>query len=490
MTGAGSFCFLNEERSLEEAGGWDNDLVPRLWRYNLHYFDDLNAGGAVKRVQWHHALIELWILENPPAQGTGWEPYPTSMRIVNWIKWSLNGNGLAPDAIDSLAVQARWLRRHLEIHLLGNHLFANAKALVFAGLYFEGREAESWLKKGLSLLAREIPEQIFPDGGHFERSPMYHAILLEDMLDIVNLHRAYRRETEHGWNETIAKMRRWLSVMCHPDGEIVFFNDSAVGIAIAPLALEAYARRLGYEAVGCPSEPVINLPESGYVRVTAGSACAFLDLAPVGPDYLPAHAHADTLSFELSIGGQRVLVNSGTSEYGEGAERLRQRGTAAHNTLRIDGQDSSEMWAGFRVGRRARVTASGSSQTGTSIRVWGEHDGYCYLPGLSKHHREWEFTQSELSISDEVQGQGEHQIEVFFHVHPACSAFRNDDGEVSILDSQGVLLCAIGTKGPGELEIRSSTYHPEFGLALGNQLVSYRWMGTLPMRYVTHICWK
>lgn len=490
MTGTSSFCFLNEEHSLEDAGGWDNDLVPRLWRYNLHYFDDLNAEGAVKRVQWHHALIERWVLENPPGQGTGWEPYPTSMRIVNWIKWSLNGNELAPDAIDSLAVQARWLRRRLEIHLLGNHLFANAKALVFAGLYFEGEEAESWLKKGLSLLAREIPEQVLPDGGHFEKSPMYHAILLEDMLDLVNLHRAYHWETEHGWNETIAKMRRWLSVMCHPDGEIAFFNDSAVGIAVAPVALEEYARRLGYDAVGCPHEPVINLPESGYVRVAAGPVCAFLDLAPVGPGYLPGHAHADTLSFELSIGEQRVLVNSGTSEYGEGAERLRQRGTSAHNTLLIDEQDSSEIWAGFRVGRRARVTESMTSQTGESIRVWGAHDGYRYLPGSPRHHREWEFTQSELSISDEVEGDGEHRIEILFHVHASCRAVKIDERRISILDTQSVLLCEIATEGIEELEIRSSTYHPEFGLTLDNQVVSYRWMGALPMRCVTHIRWK
>ena len=80
---------------------------------------------------------------------------------------------------------------------------------------------------------------------------------------------------------------------------------------------------------------------------------ALLDVAPVGPDYLPGHAHADTLSFELSLFGQRVLVNSGTSQYEAGPERSRQRGTAAHNTVIVDGHDSSEVWAGFRVARRA-----------------------------------------------------------------------------------------------------------------------------------------
>ncbi|MEN9780004.1 MAG: hypothetical protein RL014_1152 [Pseudomonadota bacterium] len=103
--------------------------------------------------------------------------------------------------------------------------------------------------------------------------------------------------------------------------------------------------------------------DSGYVRLDNGPAVALLDVAPVGPDYLPGHAHADTLSFELSVGAQRVLVNSGTSCYGSSAERLRQRGTAAHNTVVVNGQDSSEVWGGFRVARRPLPARRGSQRT-------------------------------------------------------------------------------------------------------------------------------
>jgi uncharacterized heparinase superfamily protein len=98
---------------------------------------------------------------------------------------------LEPAWLDSLAVQVRWLRRRLEWHLLSNHLFANAKALMFGGAFFDGPEAGDWREGGLRILAREVPEQVLPDGGHFERSPMYHAILLEDMLDLLNLSRAF-----------------------------------------------------------------------------------------------------------------------------------------------------------------------------------------------------------------------------------------------------------------------------------------------------------
>ena len=84
------------------------------------------------------------------------------------------------------------LEKRIESHLLGNHLFANAKALVFAGTYFSGAEADRWLNRGISILEREIPEQILLDGGHFELSTMYHALIFEDLLDLCNLLKCYK----------------------------------------------------------------------------------------------------------------------------------------------------------------------------------------------------------------------------------------------------------------------------------------------------------
>jgi len=112
QTGPNEFRFLNETRSLTRHG-WDDPSVPKLWRYNLHYFDDLNADAADSRTHWHRASIARWIAENPPGSGIGWEPYPTSLRIVNWFKCARCGRPLAPAAIDCLAVQARWLARRL-----------------------------------------------------------------------------------------------------------------------------------------------------------------------------------------------------------------------------------------------------------------------------------------------------------------------------------------------------------------------------------------
>src|SRR5690606_4780416 len=115
-------------------------------------------------------------------------------------------------------------------------------------------------------------------------------------------------------------------------------------------------------------------------------------MAPVGPDYLPGHAHADTLSFELSLFGQRVLVNSGTSCYGHGSERIRQRGTTAHNTVVVDGADSSEVWSGFRVARRARAI-NPEVHDHQGLEASCSHDGYHRLPGRVTHHRRWRLTE-------------------------------------------------------------------------------------------------
>ena len=94
MTGPWSWRFLNEERDCATAVDWNPPDVSALWIYNLHYFDDLNARDAAARASWHRELLARWVAENSPGHGPGWEPYPVSRRIVNWVKWSLRGNDL------------------------------------------------------------------------------------------------------------------------------------------------------------------------------------------------------------------------------------------------------------------------------------------------------------------------------------------------------------------------------------------------------------
>ena len=464
MVGEHAFVFLNESRLAANKAAWNDPAVEKLWLYNLHYFDDLNATGAVNRREWHVCLIERWIDENPPGTGNGWEPYPISLRIVNWIKWVLGGGALSPRAVASLAIQTRFLCERLEFHLLGNHLLANAKALIFAGAFFKQEEGEEWLAKGLAILRRELPEQILADGGHFERSPMYHSIILEDLLDIENVAKAYGLGVILKV-DMVSKMRNWLAAMSHPDGEISFFNDAALGIAPNLAELNGYAERLKHPVHKPPSDGVLRLAESGYIRLQKGDAVLLVDVAPIGPSYLPAHAHADTLSFELSLLGQRVMVNSGTSCYGSGLERQRQRCTVAHNALVVDGQDSSEVWGGFRVARRAQVQSLDVAETEGGSRVEASHDGYRRLSGRNLHRRRWLINEESLVIEDQVIGSFT-RAEIRFHLHPDITVLEACFSMLSLRLADGKMV-KVAIEG-ARLFVEHTTWHPYFGVSTPN----------------------
>jgi uncharacterized heparinase superfamily protein len=480
-----TFDFLNEVRPIHTAP-WGRDAPSDLWRYNVHYFDDLNAFDASDRRPWHEEALAAWRRDNPPSRDAGWAPYPLSLRVVNSIKWSLQTRAADSQLLDSLATQVRFLSGNLEYHLLGNHLFANAKALVFAGLFFQGPEADRWVESGLSILAEQVPEQILPDGGQFERSPMYHSLAYEDLLDLINLRNTFSvaipqrwRAFVDSWPNIAQRMSDWLRAMTHPDGEIALFNDAALGIAPSPAELERYSRDVGVTAVSdITASSLTRLQDSGYIKGAVGDAALFIDVAPVGPDYLPGHGHADTLSFELSIRGQRMIVNGGTSRYGLGKEREAERGTAAHSTVTVDDADSSEVWAGFRIARRAKPFDLRVDSARDSITVECAHDGYRRLPGKPVHRRKWILSASELSVEDRVEGRYGSAV-ARFHLHPAvvCSFRDHRSGEFQLQSGGKVAWHAVG----GIVSLQDSTYSPQFGRRIPTKCLAMKFSGSDPV---------
>jgi len=471
------FQFLNEEGVVADGTAWNNPAKSKLWLYNLHYFDDLNALDAPSRLEWHRELIARWVAENPPGLGVGWEPYPLSLRIVNWIKWVLAETMIKPElpmvVLKSLAVQTRFLAKRMEFHLLGNHLFANFKALVFSGLFFQGAEGDFWLAKGLAGIEIELNEQILPDGGHFERSPMYHALFLEDILDIINLMRIYQSAWSDRFGamfqlleEKAGQMLEWLSCMTHPDRAIVLFNDASLDVAPSIEQLTAYGEALSISSPSPASVPLTHLQDTGYIRVQVASYTAFLDTAPIGPDYLPGHGHADTLSFELSCEGHRFIVDSGTSCYGTSVERVRQRSTSAHNTIEIDGKNSSEIWGRFRVAQRAYPQNLEVENTKGEIVVRCSHDGYRWLHGKPTHLREWRFSKHRFIVKDEIRGKFSKAVSRF-HFHPDVQVkCTNTHKGSAILPGGKVIKWSVEGGIPACV---ASTYHPEFGKSFTNQ---------------------
>ena len=464
----GTFNFLNLESNLFDCG-WNDSSLPLLWRFNQHYHDDLNADLSPTVQKRHSLLTYHWIEKNGIGSNPGWHPYPTSLRIVNWIKWCIRTNGCNEKVSCSLALQARWLRKNIEWHIMGNHVFANAKALVYAGLFFDGIEANDWLATGMKILLKECNEQILPDGGHFELSPMYHAIVLEDILDLINICRTRlsRLTEDHkaqlfNWEIQIPLMLNWLNAMSHPDCRLSFFNDAAFGISAENSELFDYAFRLKLEPE--PKRTVNLLNFSGYSRIETRTSVLIADLAEVGATYIPGHAHADTLSFEFSHMGKRVFVNSGISEYSNTAKRSKQRSTIAHNTVCINGQNSTEVWSSFRVGKRAKVIKKSLQHLKNNIILTGTHDGYYGEHGVL-HKRTFDLQSSRLTITDELSKN--INAKARFHLHPNVvveqispfsGAFHLENGCSMVWKVDGV----------DAVSFDETEWYPEFGLSYKN----------------------
>jgi len=466
-----TFKFLNKSQSLLEVGWNDNrKTTTKLWRYNQHYFEDLNAVDSLNRKVWHDQLLKNWISKNSIGKGIGWDPYPTSIRIVNWIKWHLRGNELSDASLKSLALQTSWLNKKIEWHILGNHLFSNAKALIFAGLFFSSKQSEIWLKKGLKIINNELKEQVLNDGGHFELSPMYHSIFLEDLLDLINISHTYpeviQKSDINEWKQVAKNMLMWLETMTHPDGDIAFFNDAALDIASNLDELKKYAYQLGINYISKKFNQVTHLIDSGYIRFNSNNVNGILDVGPIGPNYLPGHGHADVLSFELSLFGQRLLVNSGTSEYGFTKVRQYERSTEAHNTVVVNNKNSSEVWSGFRVARRAYPLDLKIEELENFVNISCAHDGYKRLHEKLIHRRNWQFSKNSLVIKDYIDGSFKSAY-AYFHFHPSIVLTKNNNNSWKVKmpsDNQVNLNVKIG-----ESFIQTGYYSPEFGKKLSSQ---------------------
>jgi uncharacterized heparinase superfamily protein len=204
--------------------------------------------------------------------------------------------------------------------------------------------------------------------------------------------------------------------------------------------------------------------------VTTAAYSLIADLSPIGPDYIPGHAHADTLSFELSIEGQRIFVNSGTSEYGVSEERLRQRSTPAHNTVSVNGMNSSEVWSGFRVARRAKII---SREVDTLKKVFSAaHDGFKQQGIDCIHERRWKVGMRVIEVSDFLHGRWKH-AEGYLHLHPDVRVnMMSSSSAVIHINSLPITIELFG----GELSTEPSTWHPQFGVVLPNQKIVYRFL--------------
>jgi uncharacterized heparinase superfamily protein len=421
---------VSRARALADAADppWHDPAITRLARYHLHYFewvDDLAAQAALgereRAYQSFRRLVRSWLAANERIAGDGWHPYTISLRCVNWCRAaSIFAAELTADAAfaEQLAgatvTQLRFLARNIEFDVRGNHIIENCRALIAGGVAFSGSEADRWLSHGLEILRREVAEQVLADGGHFERVPSYHVVVTRDLLQIAQWLRR-NRDVPSWLADAVRRMLRFLDAIIMADGRLPLFKDTTYDSPDPHALLAAGADFFGDLRYG--ARLTLFLPQSGYAifRPVEG-ASLIVDVGPPCPDYLPAHAHADMLTFELCVGGRRVVVDSGVYTYQAGEWRDYFRATRAHNTVEVEGENQSEVWSSFRVGRRAKPHAV--RVTATSVSA--EHDGYERLPSAVRHRRTISMVGRAVVVVDRLSGRGEVSAASFIHLHPDC----------------------------------------------------------------------
>lgn len=466
----GRVCLLNHSEQLGWPLNWNTAGLPLLWQFNLHYFNYLYLLNREDQVE----ICTDWIRKNPVGKEVGWHPYPTSLRIVNWCKVGLD----TPELLNSLYQQASYLSRNVESYHPGNHLLENAKALIFAGCYLENQgEAPRWLQKGLQIYRQQTPLQVLSDGGYFERSPMYHALMLEDYLDIINILPQAHPDLPL-FIEPAKRMSDFIFSVNHPDGNIALFNDATREIALPTRKLLQYSQELlNYRA-----EKKDRFNDSGYYIHESPDVYLIIDGGAIGPDFLPAHAHADIFSFELSLKQLPIIVDSGVFEYPAGQMRSYVRSTRAHNTVCIDRVDQAQCWGSFRVARRFAPYNVAFYRNGKKSKFEGYFDGYARLVGDGIVHKRvitCDDREREIIIQDEVKGRGKHLVESLLHLHPEVSV-EQKDGRVLLRRDEVKCLIDIGGQ---NISLEDGWYCPEFGLKIKNKVLVVGGKQSLPTRF-------
>lgn len=412
----GTFNFLNLSKQFLERVNWNDQEYGKLWNYNLQYLNYLNQKDLndKAKIQWLLEIIES--LNNGELK---LEPYPVSLRVMSTIRYCVLNKVRIPDVLISTHAQLKYLNSNLEFHLLGNHLLENAFALMMGGYVFNEVQ---WISKAKKILSKELEEQILDDGGHFELSPMYHQIILFRMLELIEwYHKSDCADSEFlDFIRNKARMMlSWLKSMTFKNGDIPHFNDSTIDIALSSEELFMFGAKLGLVDI----ERAI-LSGSGYRDFNLGEYECLVDVGSIGPSYQPGHGHSDALSFVLYYQAKPFIVDTGTSTYQIGLKRSLERSTAAHNTVMIGERNQSEVWGGFRVGKRAPVHIYVCEEA--VLRA--SHSGYLSNFGVI-HKRSFQFNEKEIKIIDEI---GNQNGKFYLHFHPDCIVDRTGENSIQL----------------------------------------------------------
>lgn len=412
--------------------------------HDFHWLRDLRALGTNEARRCARSLVFDWIYCHASWSSNAWAPELVGPRIANWIGlhdfcFASADEGFRHCLFDSIARQTRHLHRRLPGTLGAEQLLAALKGL-FAGSLCLADGAGPVLADARQMLEQELSRQILPDGGHIQRNPSLHLALLRDLVDIRSALRAARVEAPPVLQPTIDRMAATLRTFRHGDGGLTLFHG---GEEEDPALIDAVLTQADSR-----SRPLRSATHTGYERLHGGRALVLMDCAGPPPAHIPApapvsapgaakirpprgrmdrRAHAAPLSFEFSIGRDRLVVNCGACPDPTSAWYGALAGTAAHSTLVLAETNAAELLPRGGIGRRPAAVKAQRHETPHELSIVASHDGYGPQFKLL-HRRQIHLEQNGFSLHGEdtlepLEGIAGNQAAVpfviRFHIHPA-----------------------------------------------------------------------
>ena len=509
---AGLYCFDIPYRHAEDIGD-----VKYVWELSrLQYLQPLAAYALLSEDSELAALcarhIESWIDQNPPFRGVHWASgIELAQRVVSLLVVTslIGASAFSPALVaklrECLAGHGWWIQRYpSRFSSANNHAITEAAALFLLGTLMPGlKSARAWAAQGSSMLEREARLQFHRDGVGAEQSPAYAAFSLEWLLLCAHVGTAtgrpfsagflrrlrqagwfLRQITDHAGNQPLIgdddDGRTLASGFVEPD-----FINSVLGCLAAEtgeagLAPPVVVPHLRHAVFGQPApapQPapaVLHYPTGGYTVARSvefdQEAMWVMDHGPLGYLSIAAHGHADALSVWFHLGGQPILVDAGTYLYHSGgAWRDHFRSTAAHNTLTLNGANSSHPAGAFNWGERAAVSVTEIDQDPLAWIIEAEHDGYAAVSGYRHSRRLERRSAGQFIITDRLLGSGGvERVEIGFLLHPSLTIVASSSGWVISLGGRQLLDIRHvgGLKGwveSGLEEPKRGWYSPRFG---------------------------
>jgi len=456
----GKYRFAGHEVSAPKMPVWLPAGIDEAWLVEMHAFEwlrDFKASGGEAARRYARALVRDWIRHCGHWRPVSWRADVLGRRVA---AWSMNGAFLLNGADDNwraaflanLAMQVRHLGRTVTRESSGAGRISAIRGLLYGALCVGPSERRT--NQAVRLLIRECKRQVLGDGGHIERSPRLQRRVLGDIADCRALLLAANRVPPDDLTRTIDRMAPLLRGMCHGDGGLTMFNDTGEDDAALVEATLALAN--------IRSRALVNAAQSGFQRLAHGASAIVVDTG--APDPGSRRAHAGMLSFEMSVGENRMVVNCGPHE-GRGPQWSHAlRSTAAHSTLVLTDTNSVEIDADGRVCREPPTVICERSEADGATWVDARHDGYVSKFGLV-HRRRFYLNatgtdlrgEDSLSPVNGVSAPEPQPFAIRFHLHPSVQASLVMHGQAALFrlpDGSGWQLRAVG----GSLAINPSVY--------------------------------